>query len=475
MTVQNFSFGVEARPGRYGPDGGSILTNCYAEEAPPDARVPFILYCRPGWEDFVTLSGAGAFRGGIDLGPLGIVSAGPVVSLVDGTGNATVIGGFAGQAPVHMARNRQAPNPEVALVSEGQRAIVQYNSTAQEYQINNIADTDLPPPVGVVSIGGYFVFIIADGRYFWTAIDAGTDIDALDFASAEANPDGLVGIAVRQQEIVLAGQKTIEFHALTGSDNTFDRVPQTTSQIGCLSGSALKTLNGIPIFPASDATVRLINGYAPERISTHDVERDIDALEDKSSLTAFTFQMHGHQFYVLNSPEWTWVCDLLTRFWFKWGSYGLPRWRAQGMVEVGGKKIIGAYDSTKLYEFDVDAQTEAGEHLLWEMISGPLSAYPGRIELNAFYFSGIPGSGLNSSDPHASDPEIMVSVSKDDGKTFGTEKKAKVGTIGQRNTRIRLPGFGTSREQGFRVKASMSAPVMRAWTGSAADVQVVDP
>jgi hypothetical protein len=48
----------------------------------------------------------------------------------------------------------------------------------------------------------------------------------LDFASAEANPDGLVGVIERTQEILLLRTKSIEFHALTGSTAVFGTVSE---------------------------------------------------------------------------------------------------------------------------------------------------------------------------------------------------------------------------------------------------------
>jgi hypothetical protein len=468
MPIEPYLFGLESRPGRFGPDSGSILINCYAEEAPRDADVPYFLKPRPGLTFFAGLSGTGTFRGGIDLGTVGYVIFGTNVQKVTSAGTVTSVGTFSGDAPVFMAQNRKSPDAQIALVSEGQRSILSADS------VNAITDTDLPAPVGVDSIGGYFVFAIDDGRYFWTSIDEGTEIDALDFASAEQIPDGLRGVKTRGQEIILLGLKSIEFHALTGTDSVFERVQNTTLELGCLSAAATKSLNGVPIMPASDATIRMLSAYSPQRISNHDVESDIDELSDKQSLTAFTFQMAGHQWYVLNSPNWTWACDLLTRFWFKWESYGGGRWNIEGFVDVDGKRIVGHYNEPKLYEMSSDAYDDAGTHLIWKLI-GRLSAYPGRIELNDFYANLLPGVGLQSSDENASNPKAMMRVSKDNGKTWGNFRTREVGKIGAFNKRTKFGRFGTSKEDGFMVELSMASPVAKEWTGSAADYEVAVP
>jgi hypothetical protein len=448
------SFGLESRPGKFGPDGGARLINAYPEQTAPDAKAPWMLYCRPGLKAFATLTD-GPFRGAIDFGAVAYLVGGQQVNKVDSAGTVTNIGAFVGTGPVFMSRNRKSPNAQVALVSEGQRAIIENDVIA------NIADTDLPAPVAVDSIGGYFVFVISDGRYFWTAIDEGTDINALDFASAEANPDGLVGIIARNQEIVLFGPKSIEFHVLTGSDAVFERVTQSTLQLGCLSGAAIKSLNGVPIFPASDGTVRMLNAYSPERISTHEVERDIDALADKSTLTAQAFSLEGHHFYCLNSASFTWVCDLLTRKWLDWESFGLSRWRAEGFVDIGGKRISGDHASAALYELDPDTGDDAGAHLLWKMVSGPIGAYPARIIADELFLDLLPGVGLNVVDEHQANPLVTLRTSDDDGKSWSSEMTQSVGRIGDFKREVRFQNLGASGEDGFRFEISMSAPVSR--------------
>lgn len=469
MTIQPFTFGVESRPGRFGPDSGSRIVNGYTEQAPNEATVPFFTYCRPGLKTFTgLLSGESGYRGGISLGPYGYVSIGPVLRKVDSTGTETIIGGFGGTSPVRMARNRKTPNAQIAVVSDGLRTIIENDA------LIGLTDTDLPPPIDVTSIAGYFVFAIADGRYFWTSIDEGTEVGALDFASAEANPDGLVAGRARGQEVVFFGEQSIEFHAFTGSSAVFERVPNTTQPIGCSARHAIAEINGVLLFPASDGTVRRLAGYAPERISNHDIETALLELTDKDSLRGWTFSHRGHQFYVLSCPSWTWVCDLLTGFWFQWDTEGLARWKAEGYLEIGNKQIVGDYNSPYLYELDKDTHDDAGDAIIWKMI-GRATAYPARVELNNFYVNLVPGVGLNSADPDLEDPKAMMRVSKDNGKSWSNEKQRSVGKLGEYSKRVKFGRWGTSKEDGFMIELSMSAAVPRGISGAAADINVVEP
>ena len=473
MTVQPFTFGIESRPGEFGPDAGARIINGYTEIAPREADVPYFTRARPGLKAFTgQLEGAGGFRGGIRLGSAAYVVIGPVIWKVDATGFAEVIGGFLGSAPVRMVRNQKA-TPQIAMVSEGVRNIIEND------MLIGLTDTDLPAPIDVTELAGYTIYIIPDGRYFYSGINEASSIDALDFASAEARADGLVAGQVRNQELILYGETSIEFHGLTGnSNNPFMRVPNTTVQFGCLSGPAVQEINGVHIFPAADGTVRKLAGYVPERISNHDVERDIDELEDKSSMRAMAFSLRGHQFYVLSSPSWSWACDLTNSFWYEWNTHGHNRWKAEGYVELGDHpnqlRIVGDYQNPFLYQLDPATYDDAGDHIIWKMV-GRLTAPPNRIELNDFYANLIPGVGLNSTDPHLSDPKAMMRVSKDNGTTWGNEKQRSVGKIGEKKKRTQFGRFGTSKEDGFLVELSMSAAVARSCTGAAADTQLVKP
>ncbi len=456
MAAQPISFGLSSGPGRFGPDGGARLFNCYAEKAPEDAKSPWNLFCRPGLTNFATLTGAG-FRGGLNLDGVGYVVSGTSVDKVESTGVVTNIGSFAGAGPVFMARNRKDPDPQIGLVSGGLRAYIEADV------VTDITDTDLPPPASMDTIGGYIVFAIEDGRYFWTSIDNITAVNALDFRSAEANPDGLNCVKTRGQEIILFGPKSVEFHALTGSALTFERVQQTTLDLGCLAGAAVQSLNGVPIFPASDGTIRRLNAYTPERVSTHAVERSIDALADKSLMSAYVFQLQGHNFYVLNSDEFTWALDLLTGMWQEWSTYQLDRWRVEGSLEIGGKRIVGDYALGKLYELDLTAGDDAGDYLQWRARSGAAGQYPNRFIADQLYVDIIVGVGTATE----TNPQLLLRTSNDDGRSWSSEISRPLGAEAVYKKQVSFRNLGSSGQDGMRFELTVSAAVARCLQGAA--------
>lgn len=461
--------GLQSSPGRYSHDAGGRLINAYHEEADDTGKAKLPVWAIEGLAPLSTIPNGGRFRGGIQVDGYGYIVSDTTVVKIDPGGGVTTIGAFAGSDPVFMARNRKA-TPQIALVSGGIKSYIENDTIA------TISDNDLPSPNSVTQLDGYGIYTIEDGRVFISAIDEFTDIDPLDFATAEANADKLrVGYA-RGQEVLLFGDESIEFWRNTGATFPFERIGGTTLQnLGILCRHSVRDLNDIVFFVASDGTVRILNGYQPIRVSTHDVERSIDSVESKDSITATAYSIRGHQFYVLSSANWTWAYDATTGLWHERQSYGLSRWRGEGFVYINGTRAIGDYSSGVLYQLDPDTYDEAGNPLLWQVRTPPIHAYPNRLGFNRLFLDTVPGSGRNTGVVANDDPKIMLSWSDDGGKTFGTERTAAVGEIGEFNRRVKFERLGQSKEDGRIFDISMSAAVVRGLTGGAVDVDILDP
>jgi hypothetical protein len=469
--VVPLDFGVESEPGRYGPDTSARLVNAYAEQAGKGGKIQFPIYSIEGLKSFATLTGGSVTRGAIALDTVGYVISGTIVFKVDSGGGVTNVGSFPGSDPVFTARNRKSATPQIALVSGGLRYIIENDV------VSSISDVDLPNANSVTYQGGYFIWTISDGRFFISSIDEGTAIDALDFATAEANPDGLtVGHARGTTEVLFFGPQSVEFWSNTGASFPFERIPGTGLQnLGLLCAHTVKDLNDVVFFVASDGTVRVLNGYQPERISTHAVERDIFDTADKTSITATAYSIRGHQFYILSAANWTWVYDGLTGLWHERESYQLTRWRGEQFVNINGVLAVGDYASGLLYRVDPDTYTEAGNTLLWTLRTSPMHAYPNRVSVDRLFIDTISGTGLVSLDDHESDPLVMMRFSDDNGFSWSTQRTETVGAVDERRKRVVFNRCGQTLEDGRIWEISMSAPVIRGLTGAAVDIEMIDP
>lgn len=460
---------MQSNPGRYGPDGDTRLINCYPEQAGREGKIPMPIYAADGLKSFSSLSGGGACRGMLPTPTRLFAVSGRLLYSVDASGGAAVLGGIPGDGPVFMARNRANPF-EVAIAADGLPFVVVNNT------LSAITDTDLQPPTNLDFIDGYILYGVRNGRFYYSEIDDASNIGANSYAEAEGNPDGLKRLFVHNRTIFLLGDVSTELWESTG-DTTFpfQRSPGAYYEIGCLSPASVVSLGGNVAWITNLGTVIVASiGGGFKRISTHAVERSIDSLtnDQKAKIEGFVYERRGHEFYVLSGATFTWIYDLTTGEWHERMSYGENRWRASYYAHFDGKHIVGDSESAVLNEIDPDTYTEAGEHLVATM-RVPINAWPNCINLHRLRVDAIPGVGLNEAALHNSDPQMMLRLSKNGGKSYGNEMTRSIGKIGQYTAQTAFDKLGVSNEDGFVCEISASAAVVRAFTGIASEADIL--
>lgn len=446
------ALGNRSNRSRHGHEGGSGLINCYAEDIGGEGKSQYAIYPHDGATQWGTVTGDGV-RAMQALETSLYVVAGRTINRVDTAGNATAIGGIIGDGLVTMARNR-ATATQVGICADGIFKI------ATASGVVDVTDADLPPSNSVCNLDGYFVLTIPDGRIFITALEDGTSIDALDFAKAEASPDGLVRGFVRNRDLILFGTNSLEAWQNTGNaDFPFERV--TSTDVGCLSGASVAKIDQTLAWVAHDGTVRILNGYDAQPISTFEIERLIDDEADKASIEGFSWQRRGHTFYQINGTNWSRVFDLKTGRWHDRKSYGLSRHRYSTYVQFNGRHLFGDYASGILYEPSATTYSENGAPIVMEIELPPTHAYPSRLTHHAVYVDVIPGAGLNTTDEHNRDPKLMLDYSSDGGATYGAERQMSIGVQGATRTRVVARRLGQSNEDGRKYRFKVSAEVVR--------------
>lgn len=472
MGIQHIQLASKAASSRYGLEGAAQLVNCYAEKL-EDGKQAFATYSIDGLTAFATFAGEGGVRALLAIGATLYGVSGRSVVACDTTGTGRVIGGFAFDGHVTMARNRRQPEPQICIVCDGGVAII---SGGRLYEVT---DPDLPPPNSVVEIDGYFVFFCNDGRFFISQINDGFVIDGLDFATAEANADGGVRAAVRGRELVLLGTRSIEFWTNNGdADFPFGRVHSI--DVGCLCGGSVQTVEATLYFIAHDGTVRTLNGYQPARISDHTIERLIADEPDKAGISSMSWQERGHSFYAISGSTFTAVFDATTGLWHKRQSYQVKRWRADAYALFDGRHVFGDYATGKLYLSSADATDEDGAPIVCVNQCPTVHAFPMRVRWNALYLDIIPATiltGAATDETSTSKPrmvKIMVAFSHDGGRTFGGEQIADAAIVGSRVERVRpLRRLGLVPQGGRIVRLSWMASDVRGVVAMSADTENV--
>lgn len=464
--------GIRSVPGRAGgPDSAARMINCYAEKIGDEGSITYPIYPIDGLQLFASPAATGGVRALVALDESNTLLAVVGFSLYQrqGVGSAlteTIVGTIDGAGFVTTARNRNA-SPMVAIVAERQVKIWQGGV------LTLLSDPDLPAPNSVGFVDGYFVFAIDDGRWYISGIDDDT-VDALDFASAEGNPDGLLRVAVRGRDLLLMGPKTIEPWRNTGaSPFPFERV--TVIERGLLSAPSVAAYEETIVFVASDGTVRRLDGYATARISDHAVERAIQDEADKASISGEAWQKDGHSFYAVSGTNFTWVYNGTTQLWHENRSYQLTRWRCSQYVKFLDQHLFGDFTEPLIYEADRDTYDENGDPLVMIVQPPAINAYPYAIKINRVFARMVAGEGLNSTDDALADPQLMIEVSSDGGVTFGSMRSGSIGRLGERLKRIIFNRLGRFGEAGAVLRLTCSAPIKRAFLGLAVDLEKLRP
>lgn len=471
----------QSNPARYGADGDTRLINCYSEYAGREAKSPWPLYAADGLDSFSQVDAEGGCRGVFPTETRLIWVTGRLINWVDLSGGANTIGGLADDGPVYFSANRADPQEIAVTTSQGLKYVLTFPSGTAT--LTEITDTDLQTPNSNAFLDGYTLQGIRNGRVFYSELDSSAEYGANSYYEAEGSPDKLQRIFVHKRTAYEFGDDTTEMHENTGRDanNPFERVPGGYFQYGTKSPASISSLGEKIVFVNNSNKVVTITGSgALTIISTAAVERAISALTEaqKSLIEGSVYERPGHRFYVLNAPTFTWVYDEIVSSlvgfpcWHERMSQGETRWRGAYYAKFGGMHIVGDFSQPKLYRINENTFTEPGHDLTmtWRF---PVHAWPNAVRLKELFVDMIPGVGLNSANQSDADPQLMLRISTNGGKSFGNQMSRSLGKIGQYTQRVSFDKLGTSLEDGFVAEFSCSAAVARGCVGIARDAEDV--
>lgn len=410
------------------------MVNLFPEIVPEAGKEPAFLNRAPGLKLEVSV-GDGPIRGlWVLAGNLYVVS-GSQLYKVTPTYAATLIGSVTGTGPVSMSDN----GTQLFVACNGPSFI--YNSLTNVFQ--QITDPDFPGAVTVGYLDGYFVFNEPNSQKIWvTSLLEGTQIDPLDFASAEGSPDGVVGIIVDHGQLWVYGTNSIEVWYNSGNaDFPFSRIQGAFNELGCAAAYSLAKMDNGLFWLGKDARgqgmVYRANGYSGQRISTHAIEWHIQQYGDLSDAIGYTYQQDGHSFYVLIFPnaDTTWVYDVATQAWHERAGFvngNFTRHRSNCQAFFNNNVLVGDYLNANIYSFDLDDYSDNGSIQKWLRSWRALPTGQNNLKRTAHHSLQLDcesGTGLNLG--QGSDPQVMLRWSDDGGHTWSNEHWISIGKIGE--------------------------------------------
>lgn len=357
-----------AYKGRSSDMNAQVCINLYPEMDPMGAKNVAALYGTPGMLEFCDPSVTAEVRNchvvNNSAGNLLYAVIGNTLYKITTAGVATAIGGNLGASTgfVFMADN----GTELMIVEPDSEGYI-YETIAGG-NLTAIADADFPTPHSLTYQDGYFIVSKQNtGEFYISGSYDGTDWDALDYATAEKDPDYLEAVFADHGQLWLLGRGSCEVWYNSGAtDFPFEKIPGAYLQEGIRAKASPAQLNeSVFVLDAKNRVVE-ISGLSPKIVSTKHLEYLINGYTTKSDAIGFGYAQEGHAFYVLIFPsaDKTWVYDMMSGFWHHRRSYPVDadgsegRHRANCYAFFDDKHIIGDFENGKLYQWKMGTYTD---------------------------------------------------------------------------------------------------------------------
>lgn len=302
---------------------------------------------------------------------------------------------------------------------------------------------------------GYFL-TASTNLFAVSTLDNGSLWNALERADAEASPDEIIRIYETRGEVYLFGPNSTEPWANTGAlDFPYGRIGNGVMDWGLAAKWSLAPYEGTTagLFQNNSGNVRigLLNGYSIQPISTPDLDYLINEYSVVSDATALSYRHSGHSFLQINFPAAgkSWLFD--GTMWSELAS-GTGRHRAEMGCVYLNKIIVSDYSNGKLYRLTPGVFTENGETIYSEIISRHLTNNGDYATVDRLWIDMETGVGTTSG--QGSDPQVMLSISRDGGHTFGNELWASYGALGNYGKRAEFRRLGRALDFVFKLRIS---------------------
>jgi hypothetical protein len=392
-------------------------------------------------------------------------------------GVCTCVGsGIGGTDIVGMADN----GSQLCIVSGGAAAgwIFDTNPQSPTYGFQQITDPSFYPANTVTFFDGYFVFDrMGTNELFVSNLYNGTTYNGLAYASAESQPDFVIGTIQNLQLLFVICEQHLELWYDAGAiPFPFARYTGAGISYGSESPHTIIKQDGAIFFLGRDKVFYRLQSTVPVRVSTHAIEHIIAQDPDITQAYCLTFTWEGHKQVVLTLPasRRTLVYDISTGKWHERESWdqnnaSLGIWRASTAVRAFNNTYLGDAINGNVNLMDWGTYTELGNTIRGLAYSIPYNKDRKRLFVSRFELDIQAGVGT----PYGpgSNPQIQLGWSTDGAQTFKPlQFWRSMGRIGQYYQRLRWLRMGQGRQFVFVI--SCTDPVPRVIIGASADISV---
>lgn len=324
-----------------------------------------------------------------------------------------------------------------------------------------ITDADFVEAQQVKFIKGRFVVNSpGTGRFYMSASYNALSWAALDYATAEVDPDDMIALEVDHQELWTMGEYTNEVQTYNGNvDFPFESMPGGFSEWGVAASRSVAKGDNKVIWLAQTRTGgrQVVNatGFVPVVISSDSLEERMSGFSRVDDAYAFVVKASDkHLFYVITFPtaNETHVYDFATSLWHGWESYGVGRFRIATATYWNNKYWMGDAINGNLYTFDHSTYSDNGLSMVRSRKAEHHADNQDRLFCHSLEVLVNSGGGLLTG--QGADPQIALYVSNDGGKTYGNAKNRSLGKQGKYKTRVKWDRMGEYRHRVYEIRVS---------------------
>lgn len=326
------------------------------------------------------------------------------------------------------------------ITDENENVLFSDNVDGYHWDGTDFTVITAPSDVGTLAFqGGFGIYNEPNtDRWYKSALNDLTSWDALDFATAESNPDKILRVFVDHGEVWFFGAKTIEIWRNAGAQD-FPYIPNTQMERGCAAAMAIAADDNTLFWLADDGMVYRADGYRPQRISTHAIEDIILAAPTQTTARAFVYTVRGHKFYTLTFPGYATIqYNIATGFWNTAKTWDEEDWQ---IIGGAGKAVSYYLTPAGIVTLDPTRNTDGSLPMERGGISAPVWFGGERFSITAFWLDAEVGRVAEGE----SEPQIMLQVSRN-GEEFGNVRVRGLGETGNFIRRAVWRGLGQARQ-----------------------------
>lgn len=308
-------------------------------------------------------------------------------------------------------------------------------------QITDLDFTANGNPQQVRFIDGYFALTTDSKKFIVSSLNDGLAYNALDFGTAEADPDEITGLEVFKNQLFIGGSETMEtFQNIGGTGFPFQRTGLFLSKGISAPFSIIKTSDAFMWIGAGENEGPAIWAFQSNdvvKVSTTAIDNILQSITDTEMAQVFSWSYaeKGAYFVGFRLPTTTLVIDTITGRWHERKSQitdvqnvtTTQPDRMNSVAAAYGQIFVGDSVDGRIGVLDIDTYTEYGKNIIRPVVGQPFQNNMNSFTVPSMELTMEAGVGNNE----VPNPKIMMDFSRDGGKTFVDQRIREIGKKGE--------------------------------------------